>query len=270
MPAIRVNDCDLYYETYGQGTPLVLIMGLRRNLTWWYRQIPELSRHFHVVAFDNRGAGRSDKPAMDYSIRLFADDTAGLMETLGIQNAHILGVSMGGYIAQELALHHPDKVRSLLLGCTSCGGTRTAVMSEERLKKFTANEGLTPEEILRKDMDIYFSDGFIQDHPDEVQELIEISLRHYQPADAFFRQFAACRHHDTADRLSRIKVPVLIAAGDDDPLVPSVNSTILKELIPGAELCFFPECRHCFFIEAAEPFNRKAIQFFSAVEEFLV
>jgi pimeloyl-ACP methyl ester carboxylesterase len=265
MPAIRVNDIDLYYETYGEGPPLVLIMGLRRNLAWWYRQVPEFSRHFHVVAFDNRGAGRSGKPVMDYSIRLFADDTAGLMEALGIQNGHILGISMGGYIAQELALHHPRKVRSLLLGCTSCGGSRTVVMSEERMEKFTANDGLTPEEILRKDMDIYFSDGFIQDHPDEVQELIEISLRHYQPADAFFRQFAACLHHDTAERLHRITVPVLIAAGDDDPLVPSVNSTILKELIPSAQLCFFPGCRHCFFVEEAEAFNRKAIQFFSTV-----
>jgi len=231
-----------------------------------YRQIPELSKHFHVIAFDNRGAGRSDKPVMDYSIRLFADDTAGLMEALGIQNAHILGISMGGYIAQELALHHPDKVRSLLLGCTSCGGSRAVPMSEERMKKFTANEGLTPEEILRKDMDIYYSDGFIKDHPDKVQEFIEISLRHYQPADAFFRQFAACLHHDTADQLSSIKVPVLIAAGDDDPLVPSVNSMILKELIPRAELCFLPGRRHCFFIEEAETFNRKAIQFFGAVE----
>ncbi|MBM4314722.1 MAG: alpha/beta fold hydrolase [Deltaproteobacteria bacterium] len=139
-----------------------------------------------------------------------------------------------------------------------------SIMSGERLKKFMANKGLSPEEILRKDMDIYFSDGFIQDHPVEVEEFIEISLRHYQPADAFFRQFAACSHHDTAARLSRIDVPVLVAAGDDDPLVPSVNSTILKEIIPGAELCFFPGCRHCFFIEEAETFNRKAIQFFNA------
>jgi pimeloyl-ACP methyl ester carboxylesterase len=144
MPAIRVNDIDLYYEAYGEGPPLFLIMGLRRNLTWWYRQIPELSRHFQVVAFDNRGAGRSDKPVMAYSIGLFADDTA--------------------------------------------------------------------------------------------------------------------------ERLNRIDVPVLIAAGDDDPLVPSVNSTILKELIPHAELCFFPGCRHSFFIEAAEAFNRRAIQFFGTVE----
>lgn len=266
MPTIRVNDINIYYETYGTGSPLILIMGLRRNLTWWYRQIPELSRHYRVVAFDNRGAGRSDKPVMEYSISLFADDTAGLMDVLGIQKAHILGISMGGYIAQELALRHPDKVRSLLLGCTSCGGSRAVLMSQERTKKFTANDGLTPTEILRKDMDIYFSDGFIANHPDEVKEFIEISLQYYQPADAFLRQFAACLKHDTADRLGGIRVPVFIATGDDDPLVPSANSLILKELLPGAELCVFPGCRHCFFIEESEIFNRKAIEFFRKAE----
>jgi len=267
MPTIRVNDINMYYETFGTGSPLVLIMGLRRNLTWWYRQIPELSRHYRVVAFDNRGAGRSDKPVMEYSISLFADDTAGLMAALGIQKAHILGVSMGGYIAQELALRHPDKVRSLLLGCTSCGGSRTVLMSAERTKKFTANEGLTPVEILRKDMDIYFSDGFIMNHPNEVREFIEISLQYYQPADAFLRQFAACRKHDTADHLGGIRVPVLIATGDDDPLVPWANSMILKELLPDAELSVFRGRRHCFFIEEAETFNRKAIEFFKTAQD---
>ncbi len=266
MPIIKINDVNLYYELHGEGSPLVLIMGLRRNVAWWHRQIPVLSRHFRVLAFDNRGAGRSDKPVMDYSIRLFADDTAGLMDALGIEDANILGISMGGYIAQELAIRHPRKVRSLVLGCTSCGGSRVVTMSEERLKKFTANEGLTPEAILRKDMDIYFSDCFIESNPDKIKQFIEISLLHYQPPDAFLRQFAACQKHDTAGRVGEIKVPVLIAAGGDDPLVPSINSTVLKELIPEAELVFYPGKRHCFFMEEAEEFNRKATQFLTSVE----
>ena len=88
MPKVNVNGCDIYYEVHGQGDPLVMIMGLRRNMEWWYHQIPVLSKHFKVIVFDNRGAGRSDKPEMDYSIRLFADDTAALMDELGIDHAH--------------------------------------------------------------------------------------------------------------------------------------------------------------------------------------
>jgi len=263
MPELDVNGIKMYCVIHGSGDPLILIMGLRRNVEWWYCQIPSLSKHFRVIAFDNRGAGRSDKPETDYSIRLFADDTAGLMEALNVENAHVLGISMGGYIAQELAINYPEKVRNLILGCTSCGGERAVLMSQERIEKFTANKGLTPEEILRKDMDIYFSDKFVQDHPEKIREFIEISLRYYQPAHAFERQFAACLKHDTAGRLSDISPPTWIVAGDDDVLVPSENSRILKVLMPWAKLQFLPACRHAFFIEDADLFNREVIAFLS-------
>lgn len=266
MPKLKVNGIEIYFEIHGQGDSLVLIMGLRRNVEWWYSQIPALSKHFKVVAFDNRGAGRSEKPVMDYTIKLFADDTMGLMEALNIKKAHVLGLSMGGYIAQELTINYPDKVRSLVLGCTSAGGERVVLMSSERLKKFTANEGLSPEQILRKDMDIYFSDQFIQGHPDKIEEFVKISLRYYQPPDAFERQFAACLKHNTVNRLHHIIVPTFIMSGDDDPLVPPENSKILKGLMPWAELNFFPGCRHCFFIEEAAQFNQKAVSFLKSFE----
>ncbi|MEW6335670.1 MAG: alpha/beta hydrolase [Thermodesulfobacteriota bacterium] len=267
MPTVRVGDVNLYYEMHGEGAPLVLIMGLRRNLEWWYLQIPSLSKHFKLIAFDNRGAGRSDKPETAYSIARFADDTAGLMEALGIDNAHVLGISMGGYIAQELALGYPDKVRSLILGCTGCGGRRAVPMGEERMVKFTANEGLSPEEILRKDMDIYFSDRFIEAQPEKIQEFVRVSLMHYQPREAFFRQLAACLAHDTVDRLGGIRVPSLVMTGDDDPLVPAQNSLILKELLPVARLSVFPGRRHCFFIEEDARFNREVVAFIASIEK---
>lgn len=264
MPTVNVNRCDLYYEIHGQGEPLVMIMGLRRNIEWWYHQIPALAKHFKMIVFDNRGAGRSEKPAMDYSIRLFADDTAALMDALGIQRAHVLGVSMGGYIAQELALNHPQKVSDLVLGCTSCGGDKVVAMSADRLAKFTANKNLTPEQIIQKDMDIYFSDEYVAGNPTTLASFSEISLRYYQPADAFERQFAACLRHDTA-RIHRISQPTLIMTGDDDPLVPPQNSFILKEFLPEARLSVFPKGRHGFFMEFAERFNQEVISFFKRV-----
>ena len=261
MARVNVNGCEFYYEVHGQGDPLVLIMGLRRNVEWWYRQIPALSQHFKVIAFDNRGAGRSEKPVMEYSMRLFADDTAGLMDALDISNGHILGISMGGYIAQELALNHPAKVKNLVLGCTGCGGDRAVIMSPERMEKFTANKGLSPEQILRKDMDIYFSDDFVAQHSEKIEEFVEISMRYYQPADAFFRQFDACQRHDTGDRLKQLAIPMLIMTGDDDPLVPPQNSQVLRDLIAGADLSVFAGGRHCFFIEQADRFNKEAVDF---------
>jgi pimeloyl-ACP methyl ester carboxylesterase len=192
---------------------------------------------------------------------LFADDTAALMQALGINQAHVLGVSMGGYIAQELAINYPGLVQRLILGCTSPGGSRAVPMTPERLAAFTANKGLTPEQILHKDMDIYFSEGFVRDNPEKIREFVEISLRFYQPPEAFLRQFAACQAHDTVDRLDRITHPTLIMTGDDDPLVPPENSRILQELIPQARLVLFPRCHHCFFLEAAEHFNRQVINF---------
>jgi len=265
MPRARVNSIDIYFEIHGSGPPLVLIMGLRRNAEWWYRQIPELSKHFTIIAFDNRGAGRSDKPEMEYSIRLFADDTAELMNSLGISRSYILGISMGGYIAQELAINHPDKVNGLILGCTSCGGRRSVLLSEERIEKFKANKGLTPEQILRKDMDLYFSDRFIREHPERIEEFVNISLLYYQPADAFFRQLNACLNHDTVDRVSQVSSLTLIMSGDDDLLVPSENSRILKELLPEAKLELFEGCRHCFFMEESAKFNWSVVRFFQSI-----
>jgi pimeloyl-ACP methyl ester carboxylesterase len=264
MPTVNVNGCNLYYEIHGQGEPLVMIMGLRRNIEWWYFQLQALSIHFKVIVFDNRGAGRSDKPEMDYSIRLFADDTAGLMDELGISQAHVLGFSMGGYIAQELIINYPEKVKNLALVSTSCGGEKAVLMSEDRMKKFTANTGLTPEEILQKDMDIYFSDEYIEKNPEAIQEFSEISMRYYQPAHAFQRQFTACLNHDTSGRIHGISSPVLIMTGGDDPLVPTKNSYVLKSLLPGANLSVFPKGRHCFFMENSEQFNKEISSYFKS------
>ena len=266
MPMIKVNDMEMYYEVHGRGFPLLLIMGLKRNTEWWYRQIPELSRHFQVIAFDNRGAGRTDKPESDYSIPMFAGDTAGLMDALGIEKTHVLGISMGGYIAQELAISRPDLVQGLVLGCTSCGGRKAVLMSEEMRNAYVANEGLTNEQILQKDMHIFFSDEFIANQPKQIEQFVQISMRHVQPPSAFLRQFNACLGHDTVDQLADISAPTLIMAGDDDHLVPTENSIILKELIPQAGLHLYPGKRHCFFIEEHERFNREVTAFFNSTK----
>ena len=119
MPTVRVGDINIYYEDHGKGEPLLLIEGWGTDLTCWQLQIPEFSTKYRVIAFDNRGTGRTDAPDQPYSFRLMADDAVGLLDALGIGKAHILGVSMGGCIAQEIAIEHPERTRSLILAATT-------------------------------------------------------------------------------------------------------------------------------------------------------
>ena len=136
MPKIKVNDINIYYEIYGEGFPYVMIMAMAGDVNWWTPEIIEASsQNFKTIIFDNRGTGQTDEPAIDYSMKLFADDTVGLMDALNIEKAHILGVCMGGFIAQEIALSYPDRVEKLILGCTHCGGSKQIPPSGKIMRK---------------------------------------------------------------------------------------------------------------------------------------
>ncbi len=245
MPTARVNGIDIYYEEHGQGEPLLLIAGLGANATLWETQIPLLARELRVVAFDNRGAGRSDRPDGPYSLPLFADDTAALMDFLGIDDAHIYGESMGGMIAQELALRHPQRVRSLVLGCTIFGGPQAVSPSQEALITLAALASLSPEEALERGLGVFY-------HPSHVEEMRPLWQTYVQTRttpEAYQRQLEACIAFDSYERLPQIEAPTLVINGEDDALLPAENSRILAERIPDAELVLFPNAGHLYFQE---------------------
>src|SRR3972149_10549148 len=205
MPKANVDDIQIYYEEHGRGEPLLLIMGLGASTLSWSEQIPTFGREFRVIAFDNRGAGRSDKPALRYNIALFADDTTGLMDALGIDSAHVYGQSMGGFIAQELALRHPQRVRTLVLGSTSCGGRHAVAASPENLAGIGMMNVLAPREAAERGLPLLYSEEFIARHRDI---LIQRSLREAElrpPPDALGRQIQAAIRHNTFDRLPGIR-----------------------------------------------------------------
>jgi pimeloyl-ACP methyl ester carboxylesterase len=258
---VKVNDIQLYYEVHGRGEPLVLIMGLGANTRGWDMQIPVFSREFQVVAFDNRGSGRSDKPDSRYSIRLFADDTAGLMDALGIASAHVYGQSMGGLIAQELALDYPDRVRTLVLGSTTCGGREGAAALPEHIALMATLPSLSPQEAAERGLPLMYSDQFIAS---KRQELIDRSLAEAElrpPPDAFGRQAQAAVRHKAYDRLPKIRCPTLIISGSDDKIVPAENSRILAGHIPGAELVVLPKAGHGYLVECADESNAIVLDF---------
>jgi len=261
VPKAKVNDIQLYYEVHGQGEPLVLIMGLGANTHGWDMQTPTFSREFQVVAFDNRGSGRSDKPASHYSVRLFADDTAGLMEALGIASAHVYGQSMGGLIAQELALSYPQRVRTLVLGSTSCGGRQAVAALPEHVTLMAALNTLSAEEAAEKGLPLMYSDEFIARKRQELiaHALAEAELR--PPLDAFARQVEAAVGHEAYDRLPQIRCPTLVISGSDDKIVPAENSRILAERIPSAELVVLPKAGHGYLMECAEESNAIVLDF---------
>ncbi|MCJ7509284.1 MAG: alpha/beta hydrolase [Dehalococcoidia bacterium] len=261
MPEVRVNDIQLYYEVHGQGEPLVLIMGLGTNAHGWDLQIPTFSREFRVVAFDNRGCGRSDKPASSYSIRMFADDTVGLMDALGIASAHVYGVSMGGMIAQELALSYPQRVWTLVLGATSCGGPQAIDGPPENLALMVSISRLGPEEAAEKTLPLLYSGEFIDQKRQKLiaRALAQAELR--SPPEAFARQLQAIMRHDAYDRLPQLRCPTLIILGSEDKIIPAENSSILAGRIPGAELVVLPKAGHGYVVERAEESNAIVLDF---------
>lgn len=246
MSKVKVNDIQIYYEVHGQGFPLIMIMGLSGNIDWWDpRMIRELSKKFKVVVFDNRGAGRTDISDRKYTIRLFADDTASLMDALGISKAYVLGISMGGMIAQELVLNYPEKVEKLILCSTNCGGSRSVPPSANVMEMLIADKSaLSLEEITKMMIPLLLTEDFIKSNPNLVEFITQQVLKAPISEEAFIRQLNAIMEFDAYERLPQIKVPTLILHGKHDTLVPPDNASILAEAIPNAKLVYLENSAH--------------------------
>jgi len=260
----KVNDIQMYYEVHGEGFPLIMIAGLGANVDWWDpRWIEGFSKQFKTVAFDNRGAGRTDISDRQYSIKLFADDTAALMDALEIPRAHALGISMGGMIAQELVLNYPEKVEKLVLCSTSCGGARSVLPSWDVLEMLaTDRSALSPEEIARIMIPFLVTEDFIKNNPELAELAIQQMLKAPISNGAYMRQLNAIMNFDTHDSLSQIKTPTLILQGKRDILIPPENASILHKGIPNAKLVYLESSAHG-LLEETETVLRSVSEFLS-------
>lgn len=253
MPHLQSNGISLYYEEHGNGEPLILIMGFTVSSIGWHWNVPSFAKSFRTIAFDNRGVGQSDKPDEPYSMQMFADDTAGLLDGLDIDQAHIFGISMGGMIAQEFALRHPNRVKTLILGCTNCGGEKTTLSSDPDVLNMLGNiESVSVEEAALAMTKVAVTPWFMQKHMDTLIEMNKMSAAHPTPKHGMVSQMAALQSHDTYDRLPQIRVPTLVITGKEDGLVPPENSVILSQQIPNAELAILSNASHLFNIERPE------------------
>ena len=261
MPHTGAPGFRMYYETHGGGDPLLLINGLGSDHTEWLFQLSELARRFLVVVFDNRGAGGSDTPPGPYFTAQMADDAAALLTHLGAGRAHVLGVSLGGMIAQEVALRHPDRVRKLLLACTAPGGEGSVRPPPEVLKHFVRSPGGDPEEEIRRVLPFLYTEGYLRDHPEEIEEFVRRRLAVPVSAEGHAAQLSAAVTHSAWDRLTTIGAPTMVIAGDGDKVVPPVNSRRIAQRIPGAKLVILPGAPHRLFAENAKAFNREVVSF---------
>ena len=231
MIATAADGTRLHYIVEGSGPPLVLVGGKTSNIEGaWWRYIPALAPRFKVIALDNRGTGASDKPETPYSTPLMAEDALAVLRDTGETSAHWFGLSMGGMILQQLALAHPEAVRSLILGATHCGGERPAVTGAPAI-----------EGPLRRYANLYDA-RFIADHPDWVRE----DATHFgtMPLHAIVRQDQAVTQHNVCDRLKEIRQPVLVLHGRQDRMVPFARAEELQRALPHARLHILDAAGH--------------------------
>jgi pimeloyl-ACP methyl ester carboxylesterase len=261
MPFQTVNGIQIYYEEYGTGFPVLLIQGLGYPSGMWFMQIPEFSKFFRTIVFDNRGVGKTDKPDEDYTVNLMAADAAGLLRAQKIERAHIVGVSLGGYIAQDLALSHPDLVDRLVLMSTSCGGPQYPELTKDLWQEVAALAGLPPAEIFRRGMALAVNRPFALAHPELIERSVAIRSEDLQPFYAFKHQSDAAMNFDSRNRTQRISRPTLVLAGSLDRVMPPSLTRELAGKIPGARLKIFPDAAHLLFLEEARAVNRLVLEF---------
>jgi 3-oxoadipate enol-lactonase len=263
MPRVRVGDIQMFYLEAGAGDPLVLIMGLGGDHLAWGFQMGALAERYRVVAFDNRGAGQTDAPDLPYTTRMMAEDTRGLMDALDIDRARVVGVSMGGMIAQELALLYPDRVRALHLGCTLARPDAYLAALNTGWRELRAQMGR--ETALRAMGPWLFAAGTYNERPELVEMIFQNGLAnpHPQSLTGFLRQTEAVTTHDTLDRLAAITCPTLVSVGEADILLPPRFSRQIAARVPGARLDLVPGGGHVYFWEYPDLFNTLCLDFFS-------
>ncbi|AKT37345.1 alpha/beta fold hydrolase [Chondromyces crocatus] len=263
----------LEYEVHGEGAPLVLVAGLGYDRWTWHRMVPGLSRHHRVITFDNRGVGGSDAPPGPYSAEQLARDTASLIEGLGLGRAHVLGHSMGGFVAQALAITWPERIDRLILSATHFGGPRHVPISPEALAVLT-DVGVDPAERFRRGLAVSCAPGFVEANPALIAAWMQRRVTH--PVDptayraqlaiglALFDEKASFEPH-----LREVQAKTLLLSGALDLVMPPGNATLLAEVLPHGRVVLLPEAGHFFPIEAPEAAVAAILEFLAEPDERL-
>jgi len=255
----------LAYEEAAPDAPahaVVLLCGIGGKRQGWCEQLPVFGQKFRTLALDYRDTGDSDRGPVPYTIGDVAEDVRALLHTLRIARASLIGVSMGGFVALELALSHPELVDRLVLVCTSAGGPTHVSTSPEIMRLLMpGDEEVETGEGARRVCSAVMAPGVAEAHPEYVDSFVEIARYRPLQKDAYLAQLAACRGHDVSGRLAEIGAATLVVHGELDPLVPAPNGRHLAERIPNARLLMYPGTGHIPQVERSDQFNRDVIDF---------
>jgi pimeloyl-ACP methyl ester carboxylesterase len=253
MPRVELAGTELSYERSGSGEPLLLIQGMSANHMAWGRPFSSLlERDFEVIAFDNRGIGLSSPVTGPFSIAEMAADSAGLLRALEIESAHVLGISMGGMIAQELALAHPEMLRSLTLGCTYCGGEGSQLMDPADFQGLVeAMASGDAQRVFRAMYELNLSPRFRAEES-RYADFTAMAEALPAPRETIGLQVQAIVSHDTHDRLPALATPTLVIHGTVDRVLGYPNGPLIAGLIPGASLETYEDVGHMFWWEQPE------------------
>lgn len=260
MPFAAVKDIEIHYRLAGHGEQtIVLVNGLADDLdTWVFQEDSLTAAGYRLLLFDNRGIGKTSRPAGPYSSRMMADDAKALVDELGITGFHLVGVSMGGMIGQEYALAYPDDLRSLTLACTYAA---PGPFCSRMFALWADAAPVLGVPFVMRDVTLWaFTTEFFSERPDELAEF-ETAMKYMdQPVPAYLAQLAVIQAHDTTDRLPQITTPTLVLAGEQDILIPVSLSRVLHEAIPGSQWETVRGGHACLW-EHPESFNHAVLDF---------
>lgn len=249
MPYVFVNGINMYYEIEGEGFPLLALPGMGSSLEIWSPQYRNtLKAQYRLLLMDYRGIGRSDAPDIEYSVPMLARDIAELMIAVGIDRANIMGLSLGGMIAQELALTWPEKVEKLVLCATHCGTKHYIPFPDRKTKERQEVEDVYADSIVAG----MYPREFIENNPTKIADIVTRETFFHIPPEIFERHYQAARSFDSYERLEQLKCPTLILTGDQDLMVNPENSRLLAQLIPQSKLEIIPGGGHGFLEQYPE------------------
>jgi len=255
MPVMISHDTSIDYDVQGSGPPLLLIGGLGFGRWCWFKQLPELSQHFRTITFDIRG-----EQSAKHGVNGLAAEVEALLSHLSVKNTHVLGTSLGGFIAQELALNRPYLVNRLILVCTSYGRGPEPV-SPQAVGRMLGWGSFTPESTVRRGLEMATSDAYRAGQPQEFEQLVHWRLADSPSVSTYYEELMAGAQFDISRDVGNVISPTLVIHGTEDRYVPLANASALAEAIPKAKLHVFEGAGHLVFIEKAEEVNKEVVSF---------